>query len=90
MPLLPDRRGAIAVFTAIVLSILLGMAGLAIDAGHIYMQRATLQQVSDAAAIAGAFAYKNSASATAVTATVQDVVQANGWASTTIQSPATG
>lgn len=48
------RRGAIAVFAAISMVVLLGMAALVVDAGILYATRAELQRSADAAALAGA------------------------------------
>lgn len=52
-----DRRAAIAVMTAIVLPVLIGFTGLAVDVGIWYRERARLQIAADAAAIAAAHAY---------------------------------
>lgn len=48
------QRGAIMVFFAILLPVLFGFMGLAIDASVLYVQKAKLQDVADAAALAGA------------------------------------
>lgn len=48
------QRGAIMVFFAILVPLFLGMIGFAIDAGFLYMQKAKLQDIADAAALAGA------------------------------------
>jgi hypothetical protein len=49
-------RGAVTVIVAFVLVILLGFAGLTIDFGYAYLQKARLQAVADAAALACATA----------------------------------
>jgi hypothetical protein len=49
-----DESGATAVVIAIVLAVLCGFAGLAVDIGHIVMVKAELQRTADAAALAGA------------------------------------
>lgn len=81
-----DQRAAVAIMFAVTATLTLSMATLAADIGFAYVTRAKLQQVADAAALAGAMAYKATGSATVMQATVQDVVVANGWASSTIQS----
>lgn len=48
------QRGAIMVFFAILVPLFLGAIGLAVDAGFLYMQKARLQDVADATALAGA------------------------------------
>jgi Flp pilus assembly protein TadG len=53
MELLNNSRGAAAVMTAIFLVVLLAMGAAAIDIGHALVARNELQNVSDAAALAG-------------------------------------
>ena len=53
------EAGAILVFTAFVLVILLGMIGLTIDLGHAYVNKSQLQNIADACALAGASALNN-------------------------------
>jgi hypothetical protein len=48
------QRGIVMVFTAIAMLVLLGMAGLALDMGHAYVNKARLQNALDAAALSGA------------------------------------
>ena len=54
-----QERGAIFVLTALLLPVLFGFMGLAYDVGNLYMHKARLQNVTDAAALAGAALYKN-------------------------------
>jgi len=49
-----DQTGAVAVITAIATVVLIGFAALAIDIGYLYSTRNELQNVADAAALAGA------------------------------------
>jgi Flp pilus assembly protein TadG len=53
MELLNNSRGAAAVMTAVFLVVLLAMGAAAIDIGHALVARNELQNVSDAAALAG-------------------------------------
>jgi Flp pilus assembly protein TadG len=52
--LMDNKRGTTAVVVAIVLTVLIGIAALAVDVGYLYATRNELQNVSDAAALAGA------------------------------------
>ena len=49
--------GSILVFTAVGIPILLALVGFGFDVGNLYMHKARLQNVADAAALAGARAY---------------------------------
>lgn len=51
---LKDRRGVTIILVAILMSVFLGFAALAIDIGHLYVVRNELQNAADAAAMAGA------------------------------------
>jgi len=51
------KRGAVAVFTVVMLVVLLGFASLTLDVGVLYNTRADLQNAADAAALAGATFY---------------------------------
>lgn len=51
------ERGAIFVLTALLLPIMFGCLGIAYDVGTLYMHKARLQNVADAAALAGGRAY---------------------------------
>jgi Flp pilus assembly protein TadG len=48
------ERGAVIVIFAICLFVLIGFAALAIDIGYLHTTRSELQNVADAAALAGA------------------------------------
>lgn len=85
-----DRRGAVAVVGAIAMTAILGVAGLAVDVGLAYAQRARLQKTADSAAMAGAIAWVKTNSATAVLATVKAVVVANGWPVSVVKATGTG
>jgi len=52
--LLRDRRGAVAVWAALMLVMLVGVAALVIDMGYLWVLRDRLQSTADAAALAGA------------------------------------
>ena len=48
------QRGAVAIIVAICLTLLLGMVGLVLDLGHLYVAKTELQNAADAAALSGA------------------------------------
>jgi Flp pilus assembly protein TadG len=81
-----DRSGGIAILAGIGMTALIGMSAFAIDLGTAYAQRARLQKVADSAALAGAISWVKTGSGTAAQATVQDVVVANGWATSVIKT----
>ena len=54
---LRQECGSILVFTAVGIPILLALVGFGFDVGNLYMHKARLQNVADAAALAGARAY---------------------------------
>ncbi|MDY6290808.1 MAG: Tad domain-containing protein [Succiniclasticum sp.] len=54
------ERGAIFVLTAVLLPIMFGCLGIAYDVGNLYMHKARLQNVTDAAALAGGRAFLES------------------------------
>ena len=57
---LKQERGAILVLTALLLPIIFGCVGIGYDIGNLYMHKARLQNVADAAALAGGRAFLDS------------------------------
>lgn len=57
---LREERGAIFVLTALMLPVIFGFMGIAYDVGNVYVHKSRLQNVADAAALAGARAYLDS------------------------------
>ena len=57
---LKQERGSILVLVVLLLPIMFGCLGFAYDFGNLYMHRTRLQNVADAAALAGARAYLDS------------------------------
>lgn len=53
------EQGSIIVLTAVLLPVFLGFMGIGIDVGKLYMHKARLQNVADAAALAGAREFVN-------------------------------
>ncbi len=60
-----DRRGGVVLTVALALPVLMGAAGLAVDLGQWYCERATLQLAADAAAMGAARLLPDSAASTA-------------------------
>jgi hypothetical protein len=54
-----DERGAVAVIVALLLPVLLGMVGLAVELGYWFSEKRELQTAADAGAIGGAFELLN-------------------------------
>ena len=73
------QRGAIMVFFAILVPLFLGAIGLAVDAGFLYMQKAKLQDVADATALAGAGHLNDENRETQVESAVVAFAGANGY-----------
>lgn len=73
------QRGAIMVFFAILVPLFLGAIGLAVDAGFLYMQKAKLQDVADATALAGAGHLNDENRETQVANAVVAFAGANGY-----------
>ena len=73
-----DERGATMVYLALVLAVLLGFAGLAIDGSNAYFQRRRMQTAADAAALAGARALAYDMTNAEVSAEIQTVATLNG------------
>lgn len=48
-----SRKGAVAVFVAVLMVVLLGCAALAVDMGYLYVARTELQRAADSGALAG-------------------------------------
>lgn len=59
-----QERGAVFVLTALLLPVLIGCLGFAYDAGNLYMHKARLQNVTDAAALAGGAVFGEKAQGT--------------------------
>ena len=79
-----DRRGAVAIATALLSVVLLGFAALATDVGFFYFQKRDLQTYTDLAAIAAA---QNLSTAQQ---TAASELQLNGYPAGVVQSVATG
>ena len=74
-----SQRGAFMVFFAILVPFFLGMIGFAVDAGFVYMQKAKMQDIADAAALAGAARLNDSEDREGhVTSAVKAYTEANG------------
>lgn len=81
-----DRRGNFSVLSAVMITSLVGVAGLVADYGNGLFNRIEDQRVADAAAIAGATNYAETSSATSMAAAVTNVASFNGVASGSVTS----
>ena len=54
-----NERGSVILFVSLVMVVLLGMGGLAVDMGRAYLSRARMTRAVDAAALAGARVFRN-------------------------------
>jgi Flp pilus assembly protein TadG len=73
---LKQESGQVLPLVAVMLVVLLGMAGLAVDVGHAFYCDRALQQAADAAALAGAGSIRTAANSAAV------IAQANSLSAT--------
>jgi hypothetical protein len=75
----PRERGQMLALFAICLVAIIAMTGLVIDGGLTMVQRRDEQNVADAAAMAGAYAYMNTSSSTVAVGQAQVNAAANGY-----------
>ncbi|MDE2362548.1 MAG: pilus assembly protein [Hyphomicrobiales bacterium] len=89
-----DRSGATLVVTALATPILIGLAGLGVEGGYLYMRHASLQQVADIAVISAANAVMSGGNgateAKSVAAAMSYVNGANGVTVSYNSPPKTG
>src|SRR5581483_5627359 len=74
-------EGAIAVITALLMTVLIGMSGLAVELAYWYTTKGAMQATADAAVITAAMAFNAGNSSYANEAFA--VAAANGWSGTT-------
>jgi len=76
----PQReRGQVLFVFALVLVAIVAMTGLVLDGGSTFVQRRDMQNVADAASMAGAYDYTTNASITSAIAAAQKVASDNGF-----------
>ncbi len=63
-----DRRGSIAILSALCLTLMLASAAMAIDLAKLYLTKSTDQRIADQSAMAAAFAYGQSGKSTTTAA----------------------
>jgi len=78
--LVSDRRGAALTIAAILVPVLLGAAGIAMDGAYWYQQKRQAQSIADSAAVAGAYAKLDGATDSEVEAVVVAEAERNGYA----------
>lgn len=80
--LLTNNRGNIAVLSAVMMTSLVGVAGLVTDYGSGLMSRMVDQRTADIAAIAGATVYGETGSQSSMSTAVSNIMSRNGYAGT--------
>jgi Flp pilus assembly protein TadG len=75
---LRSRRGAVTVLAATLFPVMVGMAGLATSYGDALLTKLKAQRIADAAAYAGALAYSQLSTTTAITGAADRVATVNG------------
>lgn len=78
-----DGSGAVLIYTGFALAVLLGVGGLAVDAGMWYATKRSAQSAADAAAIAGALEVARGSDATTVETKAKSDAESNGYADST-------
>ncbi|MDD2716581.1 MAG: pilus assembly protein TadG-related protein [Candidatus Wallbacteria bacterium] len=73
-----NKKGVSIVIVALSVVVLMGMAALAIDVGNAYMQKSTLDQAAQLAALSAAQAMKNSSDPAVIQQKALDVFAQNG------------
>lgn len=81
---LRDSRGNFAVLSAIMMTTLVGMAGLVTDYGNGLFNRLKDQRAADIAAVAGATIYAQTNSSSSMTRAVSNIAALNGYASSNV------
>lgn len=78
MRFIRDQRGQTLIITALGMTVLMGMMGLAIDVGLLFRAKRVAQTGADAAAIAGALNYEYNGSTTTATTAARSAAGSNG------------
>lgn len=81
--LLREDRGSVVVLVALMVTVLLGGAGLAVDGGRGYLQRRTMQVAADAASTAGTYEMEKNWNGSSFSSLTQSQIEtaASGYAS---------
>jgi hypothetical protein len=82
-----DGRGGVTMIGVLSLSGIIGMTGLAMEAGQGYAQKVENQRIADAAALAAALAYSTASDNNVVLPTARAIVMANGLPATSVAVP---
>jgi Flp pilus assembly protein TadG len=83
---LRDRRGNITILSAVMMTSLVGVAGLVADYGNGLFNRLEDQRIADTAAVAGATVYNETSSQSAMNTAVTNVASLNGLSNGTISA----
>lgn len=85
-----DRRGSVVLLTALLIMVILGGVGFAVDLSRLYLARVDGQRIADQSAVAAAMAYMQSSSSasTAATKAAQSLATVNGASGATVTATA--
>lgn len=84
------EKGSAALYFALVLTVLFGMASIAIDSSNAYLQRRVMQTAADSAALAGARALAKGEDVAVIDAAIDTLATANGSTDTEWEFTASG
>ena len=74
-----DTSGSVLIYVGLTSFVFLGFAGLAVDVGHWYASKRTMQSAADAAALGGVFAVKNGSSESTIVSMAKNDAALNGY-----------
>ena len=76
---LKDTSGSVLIYVGLTSFVFLGFAGLAVDVGHWYASKRTMQSAADAAAIGGVFAVKKGSDKATIVSMAKNDAALNGY-----------
>ncbi len=80
---LKDTSGSVLIYVGLTSFVFLGFAGLAVDVGHWYASKRTMQSAADAAALGGVFAVKKGSDEATIAGMARNDAALNGYDATT-------
>lgn len=76
---LKDTSGSVLIYVGLTSFVFLGFAGLAVDVGHWYASKRTMQSAADAAALGGIFAVKQGSDKATIVSMAKNDAALNGY-----------
>jgi len=74
-----DASGSVLIYVGLTSFVFLGFAGLAVDVGHWYASKRTMQSAADAAALGGVFAVKQGSDKATIVSMAKNDAALNGY-----------